>query len=230
MYAKLTRSVFICVFFVCLFVPAATAQVDLFEKQVLSEWDFHADKEGIAVADVFSFTDKGILQCKGEPFGYLATKELYKNFKLSVDYRWPKGVTPTNSGIFLRLTEQPAKTFLPKCFEVQLAHKSAGDLWGFHGQMLPPPPPGTPETRFVNKDGGELFGRQTGVKKVLDAEKEPGLWNKVDILCSEGLLVVVLNGKIVNWATTADVAPGKIGFQSEGGPIEFRNAVLTPLP
>jgi hypothetical protein len=44
------------------------------------------------------------------------------------------------------------------------------------------------------------------------------------------LIVVVVNGKIVNWVTDAEQTPGKIGFQSEGGPIEFRNAILTLLP
>lgn len=223
----LPLSAFLCC--MGLFVSGATAQVAMFEKKNLAEWDFHCDKEGVAAADVFSFTEEGTLQCKGKPFGYLATRESYKNFKISLDYRWPEGVEPTNSGIFLRLTDQPAKTFLPKCFEVQLAHKSAGDLWGFHGRKLPPPP-GSPEPRFVDKEGGELVGRQNGVKRILGTENEPGKWNSLDVLCTEGLLVVVLNGKIVNWATDAEVVPGKIGFQSEGGPIEFRNAVLTVLP
>lgn len=207
----------------------ASAQLDLFEKKDLAEWDFFVNEKDVAVEDVFSFIGDGILTCKGKPFGYLATKELYKNYKLSLEYRWPKDVKPTNSGIFLRITDQPPKTFLPKCFEVQLAHNSAGDLWGFHGRKLPAPP-GSPEARGVESDGNEIVGKQNGVKRILGAEKEPGEWNALEILCSEGLLVIVLNGKIVNWATDAEVVPGKIGFQSEGGPVEFRGAVLNVLP
>lgn len=206
-----------------------SGQVDLFEKKNLAEWDFFVEDKEIAVGDVFSFTEDGILACKGKPFGYLATKELYKNYKISLEYRWPKDVKPTNSGIFLRITDQPPKTFLPKCFEVQLAHNSAGDLWGFHGRKLPAPP-GSPEARVVEADGNEIVGKQNGVKRILGVENKPGEWNALDILCSEGLIVVVLNGKIVNWATDAEVVPGKIGFQSEGGPVEFRNAVLNVLP
>ncbi len=215
----------------CLLLTVSTAsgQVNLFDKKNLSEWDFHVDKEGVAVGDVFSWTDAGTLVCKGIPFGYLATKEPYKNFKLSLEYRWPEGVKPTNSGIFLRIAEQPPKTFLPKTVEVQLAHKSAGDLWGFHDMKLPGPA-GSPEARIVVKDGGEIMGRQSGVKRVLEAEREPGQWNALEILCTEGLIVVVLNGKIVNWVTDAEILAGRLGFQSEGGPIEFRSAELSVLP
>ena len=52
----------------------------------------------------------------------------------------------------------------------------------------------------------------------------------MEILCNNGLIVVVVNGQIVNWTTGAEKIEGRLGFQSEGGPIEFRNAVLTTLP
>lgn len=216
-------------FSLVLCVSTSYAQVNLLDKRDLSAWDFFVEKDSVGAADVFSFSDAGILACKGTPFGYLATKEVYKNFKLSLEYRWPEGVKPTNSGIFLRINAQPAKTFLPRCVEVQLAHKSAGDLWGFHGMGLPGPA-GSPDARVVAKDGGEVCGMQAGVKKILDTEKEPGQWNALDILCSDGLIVIALNGRIVNWVTDAEIRPGRIGFQSEGGPIEFRKAMLNVLP
>ncbi|MDR1963552.1 MAG: DUF1080 domain-containing protein [Planctomycetaceae bacterium] len=222
--------------FCCTFLSTATVfgqvnlnSVNLFEKTNLSEWDFHTDKTGVAVGEIYSFTGDGVLLCKGEPFGWLGTKEVYKNFKLSVGYRWSEGVKPTNSGIFLRLNKQPEKTFLPRCVEVQLASKSAGDLYGFHGMKLPAPG-GVAEGRASARDGGEKFGSVNGLKKIADLEKEPGQWNTLDILCCNGLIVIVVNGQIVNWATDAEQTPGKIGFQSEGGPIEFRNAILHVLP
>jgi hypothetical protein len=167
--------------------------------------------------------------CQGQPFGWLGTKEMYKNFKLSVDYRWTPEAKPTNSGIFLRLNKQSKNTFLPRCIEVQLAHKNAGDLYGFHGMQLPAPE-GIDQNRVSAKDGGERLGAVNGLKKIADREKESGKWNKLDILCSNGLIVVVVNGTIVNWVTNAEQTSGKIGFQSEGGPVEFRNAILTVLP
>ena len=212
--------------FVCFWVfVAATAfgQTALFEKKNLAEWDFYVDKDNVKVDDVFSFADNGVLACKGQPFGYLATKESYKNFVFVVEWRWPEGEKPTNSGVFLKIGEQPKGTFLPQTVEVQLQHKSAGDLWGFHGRRI-----GTGD-RFTERES-EKAGKMNGVKKILDQEKEPGQWNRVEILCNDGLIVVVVNSKIVNWTTGAEPIEGRIGLQSEGGPIEFRNAVLTTLP
>lgn len=204
-------------------------QVNLFKKTNLSEWDFHTDKKGVTVDKVYSFSKNGILLCQGKPFGWLGTKEEYKNFKLSVDYRWSPGMTPTNSGIFLRLNKQLENTFLPRCIEVQLAYQKAGDLYGLYGMKLPAPD-GITEDRISAKNGGEQSGSVNGLKKIADLEKEPGQWNTLDILCSNGLIVIVLNGSIVNWVTNAEQTAGKIGFQSEGGPVEFRNAILNVLP
>ncbi|MDR2344698.1 MAG: DUF1080 domain-containing protein [Planctomycetaceae bacterium] len=236
MIKNILTIVFCCTVFCCtvlstviVFGQVVPNQVNLFEKTNLSEWDFHTDKEGVTVEKVYSFSKDGILTCQGEPFGWLGTKEEYKNFKLSIDYCWPSGVKPTNSGIFIRLNRQPEQTFLPRCIEVQLASKSAGDLYGFHGMKLPVPE-GAVKGRDSARDGGKQFGFINGLKKIADREKEPGQWNTLDILCSNGLIVIVVNGSIVNWVTNAEQIPGKIGFQSEGGLIEFRRAVLTVLP
>ncbi|MDR1924300.1 MAG: DUF1080 domain-containing protein, partial [Planctomycetaceae bacterium] len=209
--------------FCCVFLSAVTAfgqtnpkPINLFEKTSLSEWDFHSNKEGTVVGDVYSFSAKGILTCKGEPFGWIGTKEEYKNFKLSVEFRWSEGAKPSNSGVFLRINKQPDKTFLPRCVEVQLASGRVGDLYGFHGMKLPAPA-GVVGDRVSERDGGEIFGHVNGIKKIADREKEPSQWNALDILCNNGLIVVVVNGQIVNWITDAEQTRGKIGFQSEGG-------------
>lgn len=204
---------------------SAVGQTILFEKKNLAEWDFFVEKEGVKAEDVYSFADDGRLLCKGQPFGYLATKESYKNYKFAVEWHWSQGTPPTNSGVFLKLTEQPKGSFLPKTIEIQLQHKNAGDIWGFHGRTVT-----GPAGRFSERAGDAITGKTTGVKKLLDAEKEPGQWNAMEILCVDTLLVVTVNGKIVNWTVGAEPIAGRIGFQSEGGPIEFRNAVLTVLP
>ena len=208
-----------------MFMTAASAfsQTALFEKKNLADWDFYVAKEGVKAGDVFSFANDGRLLCTGEPFGYLATKESYKNFKFAVEWRWSEGKEPTNSGIFLKITDQPKDAFLPKTIEVQLQHKNAGDVWAFHGRTIT-----EPGNRIVSAEN-DAIGKFMGVKKLLDAEKASGQWNVMEILCTEELLVVVINGTIVNWTTGAEPIEGRIGFQSEGGPIEFRNAVLTTL-
>ncbi len=197
---------------------------DLFAERDLSAWDFHvaqADKD-VKVADVFSFNDDGVLTCVGKPFGYLATKSIYKNFKVSLEYAWPEGVEPTNSGVFLRINAQPKESFLPRGMEVQLQHGNAGDLWAFHGMRID-----GPKDRHVDDPNSALAGAMSGVKKIEGAEKKPGQWNQMDILAVDGLVVISLNGKIVNWTMQAETTPGKIGLQSEGGPVKFRNCSVT---
>ena len=212
----------------CWMLVAATAfgqnTTTLFDKKNLADWDFHA-VENVKVEDVFSFAEDGRLLCKGQPFGYLATKESYKNFTLALEWRWSEGSQPTNSGIFVKITDIiPAPAFLPKSVEVQLQNRNAGDLWAFYGRTIAEPAP-----RLRNAENDRI-GKFMGTQKLLMAEKDPGQWNTMEILCFERLIVVTVNGKIVNWTTGAEAIAGRVGFQSEGGPVEFRNAVLTTLP
>ena len=198
--------------------------IDLFASKNLADWDFFL-LDGVKKEDVFSFTDEGILKCSGKPFGYLSTKEKYRDFKLTVQWRWPEGVEPTNSGVFLRMNGD-SKGFLPRGVEAQLAHGSAGDLWAFHGMGLE----GFDKARYThNTNTGGATGETRGTKKLVDAERPAGSWNTYDILCQGGSMVVSVNGTIVNWTKDVEDIAGAVGLQSEGGPIEFRNFFITPL-
>lgn len=208
--------------------PAQQSQdsksIDLFQTKNFEAFEFHFAEPQTRGTDIFSFDSQGVLHCKGKPFGYIATKKEYKNLKLRLEYRWPEGEKPTNSGVFLRINEQPKESFLPRGIETQLAHSSAGDLWAFHGMKIDGA--GKRGISTANPD----LGPMSGAKRIEEAELAPGQWNTVEVLLEEGLLVVVLNGKIVNWATNVEIKSGKVGLQSEGGPVRFRNFVLTPLP
>jgi len=196
---------------------------NLFAERDLAKWDFWVAEEGVKVQDVFSFNADGVLSCTGKPFGYLAAPSIYKNYKLSVEYVWPEGVEPTNSGVFLRINAQPKTSFLPRGIEAQLAHNSAGDLWAFHGMRI-----NGPKDRHTDNPNHEI-GPICGVKRIEGAEKQPGQWNLMEILVVDSLVVISLNGKIVNWTNEAETTPGKVGLQSEGGPIKFRNFIITEL-
>jgi len=196
---------------------------NLFDQRDLAQWDFFVVDTDVKVADVFSFNADGVLSCTGKPFGYLAAPSIYKNFKVSVEYVWPEGVEPTNSGVFLRINAQPKESFLPRGFEAQLQHGNAGDLWAFHGMKID-----GPKDRHVAAEN-DLIGAFCGVKKMEGAEKQPGQWNQMEILVVDSLVVISLNGKIINWTNEAETTPGKVGLQSEGGPIKFRNFIITEL-
>jgi len=204
--------------------PAVESQpqaVDLFNGVDLSGWDYFLVEPDVAMEDVWSVQD-GILVCKGEPLGYLFTKEKFTNFRLEVEWRWAPGTEPGNSGVLMRITGEPRG--IPKAFEAQLMSGNAGDIYSFHGLKMD----GDPARKSVT-EGHELLGDFVGLKKIEAAEKEPGQWNLYEITFDGPNLTVFVNGIKVNEATDADVLAGSIGFQSEGGEIHFRKIRLTPL-
>ncbi|OHB75476.1 MAG: hypothetical protein A2W31_16910 [Planctomycetes bacterium RBG_16_64_10] len=186
----------------------------------LSAWDYYLVEPNVKLAEVWSLQD-GVLVCKGEPMGYLHTKDDYTNFKLVVEWRWPPGSKPGNSGVLMRITGEPRA--LPKCVEAQLMHGSAGDFWAFHGFRIDGDPART------SKSDHDQHGQMIGIKKIKDAEKPPGQWNRYEITASDGTITLVVNGEQVNQATGCDVVAGKIGLQSEGGEIHFRRVEIVPL-
>ena len=77
----------------------AQKAVKLFNGKDLSNWNFVVDKNAVPADQVFS-VENGVIHIKGNPFGYMYTKEKYSDYKLHVEWRWPEGVE-SNSGIFL---------------------------------------------------------------------------------------------------------------------------------
>ena len=199
--------------------PKSKDAIDLFDRKSLNGWEHFLVKPELKMSDVWSVRD-GLLVCKGKPLGYLATKKEYTNFRLVVEWRWPPGKKPTNSGVLMRITGKPRG--LPKCVEAQLKAGSAGDIYGFHGFNV------KGSARVISAQN-DFVGKLSGVKKIKGAEKKPGEWNKYEITFNGGDLTVILNGQKVNEATGCDVVAGKIGLQSEGGEVHFRTVRLTPL-
>ncbi|NLX98196.1 MAG: DUF1080 domain-containing protein [Rhodopirellula sp.] len=195
-------------------------EVQLFNGKNLDGWEYFLVEPDVKMQDVWSVQD-GILVCKGEPMGYLATEKTYKDFKLIVEWRWAPGKEAGNSGVLMRITGEPMG--LPRCVEAQLKHGNAGDIWGFRGFDLK----GDAE-RFVQKQS-EKIGDFVGVGRMGGKEKEPGQWNQFSITLDEGQLTILLNGQLVNQATKCDNVAGKIGLQSEGGEIHFRTVKLIPI-
>jgi hypothetical protein len=197
--------------------------VNLLAGDSLDGWECFLVDSDVKKEEVWSIKE-GVLICRGEPLGYLYTKEKFKNFKLTLQWRWAPGSEPGNSGVLLRITGD-AISFLPKCAEAQLKSGSAGDIWGFYGFQLK----GDADRLRVIKDHQQL-GNFQGVGRIKGNEKEPGQWNTYEITMNEGCLNVVINGEQVNEATDCDVVAGSIGLQSEGGEIHFRKIRLVPLP
>ena len=91
--------------------------------------------------------------------------------------------------------------------------ENAGDFWVIDGAE-------------INEHTDQSTRR---VIKLKDSSEKPvGEWNSYDITCKADSIIVLVNGVLQNLGSGATVTSGKICFQSEGKPIEFRNIYLEP--
>lgn len=192
----------------------APGEKALFNGKDLDGWSAvvpEASKAGIKPEDVWTVKD-GVLVCKGNPAGYIRTKDSYGDFVLRLEWRWGPG-TPGNSGVLVRATGPDA--VWPKSFEAQLHSGNAGDIIGIGGFAY-------------TGDPARTSGRRTA--KTHGAERAPGEWNEYEIIMKGGEAILLVNGEELNRATGVERAAGPIALQSEGAEIHFRNIRLIPLP
>ena len=189
--------------------------VELFNGKDLTGWMAFSSKPGVKLEDVWSVRD-GLIICKGDPIGWLATEKTFTNYKLTADWRWGDPQKPGNSGFFQRINGEPST--LPRCIECQLKNGSAGDLMGFQGMTLQ-----GDAARAMTPKKFALGELTAGVKKSAMAEKAPGEWNRAEITVQNDKITVVINGQKINDVTGVPVLAGRIGLQAEGGEVHFRN-------
>jgi hypothetical protein len=183
--------------------------VRLFNGKDLSNWVCFLKDNTVDPSTVFT-AENGIIHIKGSPFGYMRTKDIYLNYRLHVEWRWPKEAS--NSGVFVHC-QAPDAIWL-KCIECQLQAGNAGDFVCMNGADM---------DEHTDKSGAV-------VKKMGPSSEMPvGEWNMMEVVCSGNAIDVYVNGILLNKATNTSVNTGNIALQSEGKDIEFRNVFLTPL-
>jgi len=185
--------------------------IALFNGEDLDNWTFHLSDESGPVdpADVWKVRD-GVVWCAGKPNGYMRTKKTYRDFKLTVEWRWPE--KPSNSGVLLRMFGEDK--VWPVALEAQLQHGRTGDLIGI-------------QTEIEGAEQWEEFSIMRRQKE--DSEKPAGEWNRYEITCRREIFEVSVNGTVQNKVDANVPYEGHIGLQSEGSPIEFRTITLQPL-
>lgn len=195
-------------------------KIHLFNGKDFTGWTLYVSRKNVDPATVWSVRD-GVIHCKGRPAGYMRTNKEYGNYKLEFEWRWTG--RPGNSGCLVHMHGEDR--VWPKSVEVQLMHRNAGDFWVIGG---------TEFKQHRDRTSGRVEGRRT-VKYKQSNEKPPGQWNRMEIICKGDKIRVHVNGLLQNEADDCrdargqPLTKGKICFQSEGAPIEFRNIILTPL-
>ncbi len=171
-----------------------------------------AEKQGIKPESVWSVSDD-VLICKGNPVGYIRTKEKFTNYVLKVQWRFnPVTKKAGNSGVLLRMVGEDK--VWPKSVEAQLQSGSAGDFWNIDNVKM------TAEPSRTN-------GRNT--KHTHAAERPVGEWNEYEIIVNHGDVILYVNGEELNRAKDVEEVAGYICLQSEGAEIQFRDIRLSPL-
>ncbi|MFZ5496091.1 MAG: 3-keto-disaccharide hydrolase [Verrucomicrobiota bacterium] len=209
----------------------------LFNGRDLTGWVQFA-KDGPPPAGCWTVND-GVIRCSGSPAGYIRTEGRYRDYRLTVEWRWT-GPAPLdkegrprsrNSGVILHV--QPPDAIWPAGLEAQLMEKNAGDFWVIGGvetaehlELV------AQAVRAAGSDEQALRqarGNRRTPKAQNTSEKSVGQWNTYDILCSGDTVTLWVNGVEQNRATGVTVREGHICLQSEGAGIEFRNVTLHPL-
>ena len=181
-------------------------QTDLFNGRDLSGWECFVNPEsGVPASEVFSVVD-GNLRIAGQPYGYIRTAEKYGDMKLHVEWRWVGEAT--NSGIFLRV--QDGDRQWPNAIECQLKSGRAGDLVMLGGSKI----------QEVESAGAFPIKNRAG-----NFENPAGEWNVAEVVCEGSKITIYINGNLQN-ECTCYTSDGYIAFQSEGGPVEFRNIFI----
>ncbi len=181
-------------------------EVALFNGKDLTGWTFFLNDNG-KMEDVWSVGTDGVLVCKGQPIGYIRTKDDHTNFILRVDWRFsPVTKKAGNSGVLLR--QIGADKVWPKSVEAQLQSEQAGDFWNI-------------DDFTMSVDKARTNGRNT--RRLTTNERPIGEWNTYEIEVDGGDVELRVNGMVLNRAWDVQEVPGKICLQSEGAEIHFKD-------
>lgn len=221
-------------------IPPHGSAVALFNGSNLSNFDMFLRNSGLNSDPNGVFqVEKGVIHISGKEFGYIITKQEYKNYYLRAEFKWGEGTyapregKARDSGILYNI--QGDQKVWPRSVEFQINEGATGDFWMTDGAAL------------TGKDGNRVTGPEGKASKIDrfgkgpwqnvvgyrdpsgEIEKPHGQWNLLELVNQDGHVRQYVNGKLMNEGTDAFPASGKILFQSEGAEVFFRNIKLYPL-
>jgi hypothetical protein len=204
-----------------------SASQDLFNGEDLSGWHIDVPKMDTdsSLKSPFIVRD-GMLVSLGTPGGHIITNDVYKNYRLEVEYRFA-GV-PGNCGVLVHAsTPRALNKMFPKSIEVQMMHENAGDFWCIVEDIKVP---NMEDRRGPKENWGITEGKGRRILNLTDGSENPvGEWNTMVIECQGNSVKVWVNGDLVNHGTDCTASEGNIALQAEGSEVEFRKLLLTPL-
>lgn len=204
-----------------------TQTESLFNGEDLTGWhmDVPPMDEDSTLREPFIVRD-GMLVSLGEPRGHLITDDIYRNYRLEVEYRFPG--EPGNCGVLVHAsTPRALYEMFPQSIEVQMMHENAGDFWCIVEDISVP---NMVERRGPEDEWGIREGENRRIINLTDGSEKPlGEWNTMIIEALDDKIKVWVNGDMVNFGEESTACEGQIAVQAEGAEVEFRKLDLTPI-
>jgi len=168
----------------------------------------------------------GNLVSLGEPRGHLITDSIYKNYRLTAEYRFVG--EPGNCGVLVHAsTPRALFKMFPQSIEVQMEHTNAGDFWAIMEDITCD---NMEDRRGPQDTWGITAGKNRRIMNLTDgSEHELGQWNTMVIECLNDAIKVWVNGDLVNYGYHATASSGHIAIQAEGAEVEFKKLELQPI-
>lgn len=221
-------------------IPPHRAAIVLFDGGDLGNFDTYLKVEGLNSDPNHVFqVENGAVHVSGKEYGYIVTKQAYRDYYLRAEFKWGEGTymdragKARDSGILFNV--QGDQKVWPRSVEFQIQEGCTGDFWLTDGAALA----GKDGKRVTGPPGSSLkidrFGKGpwTNVAGFRDAvnelEKPRGAWNVLELVTHGNDVKLYVNGKLANEGTDPFPADGKILFQSEGAEVYFRDMKLYPL-
>ena len=198
----------------------------LFNGENLSGWQMDVPAMDTSDLKAPFIVRNNLLVSLGEPRGHLITDQEYKDYQLTVEYRFVG--EPGNCGILVHAsTPRALYKMFPKSLEVQMMHQNAGDFWCIVEDIQVPD---MEARRGDPAEWGITEGKKRRILNLTDNSENPiGEWNTMVIECLNDKIKVWVNGDLVNYGTDCTVSSGKIAVQAEGAEVEFKKLQIVDL-
>ncbi len=197
-----------------------------------------------------------VIHISGECFGELRTQQSFKNYHLSLQFKWGdkkwaprhEAKTPRDSGLLYHVHSESGaeERNWSRSIELQIQERDCGDLYAvgsaiavrsrFDREMKVP--------QYIYDPNGnwaffsQIPGQSGRCIKSPDAENPTGEWNTIELICFEDEAIHIVNGKVVmrlqgpmriDTPTPQPVTSGPIILQSEGAEIFYRDIRYRPI-
>ena len=221
-------------------IPPHGRAMVLFEGRDLKNFDTFLKDQGLNNdPDQVFRVENGVIHVSGKEFGYIITKQEFRNYYLHASFKWGEGTyapregQARHSGILYHV-EGPQKVW-PTSIEFQIIEGGTGDFWmtdggavtGIAGVRVTGPPGSALKIDRIRKGP---WNNVTGYRDSTgEVEKPHGEWNVLELVAPGDHVKQFVNGKLANEGSKMFPSSGKILFQSEGAEVFFRDVKLYPL-